>query len=307
MFKFLGKCVGGHEDEYALKPQLRSAWGAGDDERSNGPHHPDFVITAHNHFYARTRSIDGLGYPATAPGSGVRYFVTGGGGAPLYRQGPLHARYAAGGSFHHFLYMRVQPDVAFFWAIDDRGRVRDSGCVRARARPSIAASRRAPTRARPSPAASRSSRTWPAPTRSPEPHASAPVTGCPSIMGRLVLISVGGAAGHGRALPALGWLLRVLGPAFPYGTLAVNVIGSFLLGAAHAGGPAPTVISPTTRLVLGTGLLGGFTTYSAFNQETLQYLQQGAWATAALYVAATLVICLVAGALGMASARALVG
>jgi calcineurin-like phosphoesterase family protein len=132
VFKFLGQCVGGHEDEHTLKPQLRSAWGAGpgDDERSNGLHHPDFVFTAHNHFYARTRSVDGLGYPADAPANGVRYFVTGGGGAPLYRQGPLHSRYAAGGAFHHFVYMRVQPEVAFFWAIDDRGQVRDSGCFR---------------------------------------------------------------------------------------------------------------------------------------------------------------------------------
>ena len=70
VFKFLGTCIGGHEDEHALKPQLRSAWGAGDDERSNGAHHPDFVFTAHNHFYARTRSLDGMGYPAAAAGSG---------------------------------------------------------------------------------------------------------------------------------------------------------------------------------------------------------------------------------------------
>lgn len=130
VFKFLGQCVGGHEDEHALKPQLRSAWGGGDDERSNGPHHPDFVFTAHNHFYARSRSLDGMGYPGAAAGAGVRYFLTGGGGAPLYRQGPLHARYAAGGSFHHFVYMRLQQEVAFFFAIDDRGRVRDSGCIR---------------------------------------------------------------------------------------------------------------------------------------------------------------------------------
>jgi hypothetical protein len=130
VFKFLGSCVGGHEDEHALKPQLRSAWGAGNDERSNGTQHPDFMITAHNHFYARTRALDGLGYPTATAGTGVRYFVTGGGGAPLYRQGPLHARYAAGGAFHHFLFMRLKADVAFFWAIDDRGQVRDSGCVR---------------------------------------------------------------------------------------------------------------------------------------------------------------------------------
>jgi hypothetical protein len=131
VFRFLGKCIGGHDDEEGLKAQLRTAWGAaGAEDRSNGPHHPDFVVTAHNHFYARTHALDGLGYPATETGSGVRYFVTGGGGAPLYRQQPLHARYARGGSFHHFAYLRLTADTAFFWAVDDHGRVRDAGCFR---------------------------------------------------------------------------------------------------------------------------------------------------------------------------------
>src|SRR5262249_12917372 len=99
VFRFVGKCIGGHDDETGLAAQLRSTWGApGDEERPNGAHPPDFVVAAHTHFYARTRSVDGLGYPAVAPDSGVRYFVTGGGGAPLYRQQPLHARYASGGS-----------------------------------------------------------------------------------------------------------------------------------------------------------------------------------------------------------------
>jgi hypothetical protein len=130
VFRLLGKCIGGHDDEEGLKAQLRVVWGAAEDERSNGPHHPDLVFSGHNHFYARTRSLDGLGYPATQPGSGVRYFVTGGGGAPLYRQQPLHARYARGGSFHHFTYLRLTADTAFFWAIDHGGKVRDSACFR---------------------------------------------------------------------------------------------------------------------------------------------------------------------------------
>jgi calcineurin-like phosphoesterase family protein len=130
VFRFLGRCIGGHADEEGLKAQLHATWGAGDDERSNGGHHPDLVFTAHNHFYARTRALDGLGYPTAQAKTGVRYFVTGGGGAPLYRVQPLHARYAAGGAFHHFVYLRLQPDVAFFWAIDDRGQVKDSGCFR---------------------------------------------------------------------------------------------------------------------------------------------------------------------------------
>jgi fluoride exporter len=122
-------------------------------------------------------------------------------------------------------------------------------------------------------------------------------------MGRLVLISLGGALGTAARYLLSVWLLRALGPAFPYGTLAVNVIGSFLLGVILQGSGDAPLFSPATRLVLGTGVMGGFTTYSAFSYETLQYLQQGAWATAGLYVAATLLVCLAAAALGMQAAR----
>ena len=123
-------------------------------------------------------------------------------------------------------------------------------------------------------------------------------------MGRLLLISAGGAVGTAARYALSVALARALGPALPYGTFAVNVLGSFLLGVVVQAslGPAP-LLSPTARLVLGTGVMGGFTTYSAFNQETLGFLQTGAWGTAALYVAATVAICLLAGALGIATAR----
>lgn len=124
-------------------------------------------------------------------------------------------------------------------------------------------------------------------------------------MGRLFWISLGGAVGTAARYLMSVWLLRVLGPAFPYGTLAVNVIGSFLLGAIMQAGLDTTLLSPTARVVLGTGVMGGFTTYSTFNYETLQYLQAGAWAMAGLNVAVTLFVCLAAGALGVAVARAL--
>lgn len=124
-------------------------------------------------------------------------------------------------------------------------------------------------------------------------------------MGRLLLISLGGAVGTAARYLLSLWLLRSLGPAFPYGTLAVNVIGSFLLGAIMQAGLDTTLLSPTARVVLGTGVMGGFTTYSTFNYETLQYLQAGAWAMAGLNVALTLFVCLAAGALGMAVTRAL--
>ena len=126
-------------------------------------------------------------------------------------------------------------------------------------------------------------------------------------MGRLLMISAGGAVGTAARYLLSVALADALGPALPYGTFAVNVIGSFLLGVVMQAGIGTEALSPTARLVLGTGVMGGFTTYSAFNQETLRFLQTGAWTTAVVYVVATLVVCLAAGALGMAAGRGLAG
>jgi len=130
-FKFLGSCVGGHGDDEAVQRALFPAYMSEDGPgapRAYTSARPDLVIGAHNHFYARSRALDASGYPARQDEPGVRYLVTGGGGAPLYGVLPLHARFAAAGSFHHFLYVRLRRDTAFFWAIDSKGRVRDSGC-----------------------------------------------------------------------------------------------------------------------------------------------------------------------------------
>jgi CrcB protein len=72
-------------------------------------------------------------------------------------------------------------------------------------------------------------------------------------------------------------------------------------------GLTTNLMSPELRLALTTGLMGGFTTYSTFNYETMEYLREGAFWLAAINVAGTLLLCLLAGALGLASARGLVG
>ena len=111
--------------------QLRSAWGAGDDERSNGPASPDFMVDRPQPLlraHARRRRPRAI--PATAPGSGVRYFLTGGGGAPLYRKVRCTRATRRAGRSIISSTCGSQTDVAFFWAIDDRGQVRDSGCLR---------------------------------------------------------------------------------------------------------------------------------------------------------------------------------
>ena len=87
----------------------------------------------------------------------------------------------------------------------------------------------------------------------------------------------------------------------------MNVIGSFLLAALMHVGLASTALSPTLRIALGTGVLGGFTTYSTFSYETFVYLREGAFALAALNASLTMLGCLVACWLGFAAARWLVG
>ena len=124
-------------------------------------------------------------------------------------------------------------------------------------------------------------------------------------MERFLLICVAGAAGTGaRYLIQLG-TAKAFGQTFPYGTLIVNVAGSFLLALLMQLALSGDRISPTLRLVLATGFLGGFTTYSSFNYETLALFEQRAFGPAAVYFAATVIGCLAAGLLGFAAGRAI--
>jgi CrcB protein len=126
-------------------------------------------------------------------------------------------------------------------------------------------------------------------------------------MSRFLLVCLAGGVGTGaRYLIALS-VPSVLGTAFPWATLLVNVVGSFLLGAIMHLGLTTSALSPTLRLALTTGALGGFTTYSTFNYETIELMRSGAYAMAGLNVAATLILCLLGGMLGVAGARFLAG
>lgn len=126
-------------------------------------------------------------------------------------------------------------------------------------------------------------------------------------MSRFLWICAGGAFGTGARYLLSGWALSALGAGFPYGTLAVNVIGSFGVGLLMQIGVATPLMSPTLRLTLTTGVMGGFTTYSTFNYETIRYVQDGAWRLALGNVAVTLVACVAAGFAGVAAGRSLFG
>jgi fluoride exporter len=119
-------------------------------------------------------------------------------------------------------------------------------------------------------------------------------------MARLLFIGFAGALGTmARHLVAL-WAGRVLGTGFPYGTLSVNVVGCFLIALIAQISITTTLISPTVRLTLSTGFMGGLTTYSSFNYETTRFLQDRAWSTGLTNFGVTVVTCFAAGPLGYA-------
>ena len=125
-------------------------------------------------------------------------------------------------------------------------------------------------------------------------------------MERFFWICLAGAAGTGaRYLIAL-WAAQRFGSAFPYGTLIVNLAGCFVIAALmHAaltlGWP------PALRGAIAIGFIGGLTTYSSFNYETMRLFEEGASAAAALNVSVTLLGGLMSGWLGLVAARGVLG
>jgi CrcB protein len=115
----------------------------------------------------------------------------------------------------------------------------------------------------------------------------------------LLLVCLGGALGSGARYLVGVASGRLTGLGVPWGTLAVNVLGSFAMALVMQAGRR-AALSPTAVLTLTTGVLGGFTTYSAFNEQLLGLVRGGTWGSAALYFGITVAGCLTAGALGWA-------
>ena len=124
---------------------------------------------------------------------------------------------------------------------------------------------------------------------------------------RLLWVTLGSAIGGALRYVSSQLALTLLGSSFPYGTLAVNLLGSFLIGLIMHVGISSSLISPTLRLFLTAGVMGGFTTYSAFNYETLMLMREGSWELGLSNALIMLVGCLAAGAAGVALGRCLIG
>ena len=121
-----------------------------------------------------------------------------------------------------------------------------------------------------------------------------------------LLVILGGGLGAAARYGVGIWATRVFGHAWPVGTLAVNVIGGALMGLlvgflAHRGGEEHEAL----RLLLGVGLLGGFTTFSAFSLETVLMIQQRDWGQAVAYVTASVGLSIAALMAGVLVARRL--
>ena len=119
----------------------------------------------------------------------------------------------------------------------------------------------------------------------------------------LLQVALGGAVGASlRYLTGLG-AVRLMGPGFPWGTLTVNVVGSAAMGALVV--ILADSLGNRFAPLLMTGLLGGFTTFSAFSLDAVSLYERGEAGLALLYVGASVILSLMALALGLWAARGL--
>lgn len=119
----------------------------------------------------------------------------------------------------------------------------------------------------------------------------------------LLWVAIGGALGAALRYLSVAAMMRAIGPGFPYGTMTVNVLGSFLMGIAavlvldkFGGGRAWAFAM--------TGVLGGFTTFSAFSLDAVYLIEKGRMAAAAGYIGGTVALCIAALMIGLWLGRA---
>jgi len=124
-------------------------------------------------------------------------------------------------------------------------------------------------------------------------------------MTQVLAIAAGGATGALLRYWTSNAVHAVLGRGFPYGTLAVNVIGSLLMGFLYIWLIERTSGGPAARAFLLIGVLGAFTTFSTFSMETLNLMESGQLGRAVVNMIASVAVCVAAAGLGVLAARQL--
>jgi CrcB protein len=123
----------------------------------------------------------------------------------------------------------------------------------------------------------------------------------------LLAVAVGGAAGSVGRFVAMSMIGHWFGAAFSYGTLAVNVIGSLVMGVLVEGWALAWSPTPELRALLAVGVLGGFTTFSTFSLDVAVLMQRGELGVAALYMVVSIVLSVGALFAGLYLVRGIVG
>ncbi len=118
-------------------------------------------------------------------------------------------------------------------------------------------------------------------------------------MTSLLWVATGGAIGATLRHLAGILALRIMGAGFPWGTLFVNIFGSLLMGLFIAWMTKKSGVTNDMRLFVATGILGGFTTFSAFSLDVANMVERGAMTSAFVYIAVSVIISLAAVFIGL--------
>ncbi|MBS1978966.1 MAG: fluoride efflux transporter CrcB [Bacteroidetes bacterium] len=114
-----------------------------------------------------------------------------------------------------------------------------------------------------------------------------------------LLVGIGGFLGSVVRYYSQQFLAKSIPSVLPYGTLAVNIIGCFIIGIIYGLSSRGNVLSPDWRIFLATGFCGGFTTFSAFSYESISLMQDGEYLYLSIYITASVLFGLAATYLGI--------
>jgi CrcB protein len=121
----------------------------------------------------------------------------------------------------------------------------------------------------------------------------------------VLIISIGAIFGANFRWLISRWAAKFIGPVFPFGTLFINLSGSFIVGFFMIWSTQRVLLDPRWRLLIVVGFCGAFTTFSSFAFETMAYFEQGQWMMMAGNFVSNNLLCLAAALAGMALARVL--
>ncbi len=122
-------------------------------------------------------------------------------------------------------------------------------------------------------------------------------------MYQIMAIAIGGALGAVSRYLVIGLVTDWLGKSFPYGTLIVNVLGSFLIGILYVVVVQKMHVSPELKSIMVVGFLGAFTTFSTFSLEAFNFINEGLVLNAITYILSSVILCIISVWAGVSAAK----